>query len=284
MGNGGYDKLYGMQGNDTLNGGAGDDTLYGGEGDDTYEFAAGSGNDTIVESGDGGYGGADKVILAGLKQADVTFQKPNVNDLTITIKATGESLYVDNAYHPSTSYNIESYVFTDGALTLSQINTLLSIGGEGDDTLYGWTGRDNLMGNGGYDKLYGMQGNDTLNGGAGDDTLYGGEGDDTYEFAAGSDNDTIVESGDGGYGGADKVILAGLKQTDVTFQKPNVNDLTITIKATGESLYVDNAYHPSTSYNIESYVFIDGTLALSQINTQASVGIQLIGIVGDAGI
>jgi Ca2+-binding RTX toxin-like protein len=62
---------------------------------------------------------------------------------------------------------VESFVFTDGTLTLAQANTLANIGGAGNETLWGTTG------------------NDTLDGKGGTDTLYGGDGNDTYIFGTG---------------------------------------------------------------------------------------------------
>jgi Ca2+-binding RTX toxin-like protein len=150
---GGNDSLSGGYGNDTLNGGAGDDELHGGAGDDTYVFGVGAGNDTIYEWDDSGYGGSDQVLLAGLSKAAVTFQRTNASDLALTIKSTGETLLVQNAFSTSTSYNLEAYSFADGILTLAQVNTLLGTGGAGNDILYGWTGNDTLTGNAGNDIL-----------------------------------------------------------------------------------------------------------------------------------
>ncbi|MBD2571403.1 calcium-binding protein, partial [Anabaena lutea] len=62
-------------------------------------------------------------------------------------------------------------------------------GTEGNDTITGTSGNDNL---------YGLGGNDTLNGGSGNDELYGGNGNDILNGDAGDDylyrdsgNDTI---------------------------------------------------------------------------------------------
>ncbi|BBL74371.1 beta strand repeat-containing protein [Methylomagnum ishizawai] len=317
-GGAGNDTLYAGYDNDTLDGGAGDDYLSGSSGDDTYIFAKGYGHDTINESSDYAYGGNDILQLNGLKQADVAFQKVNAWDLQVTVKATGETVTIQNEF--STPYGddfglaIESLVFADGAaLNLDQLNVLAEVGSAGNDTLWGWRANDTLDGGAGDDALYGSNGddsliggtgndelhgdfgkdtlsggagndtlyagydNDTLDGGAGDDYLSGSSGDDTYIFAKGYGHDTINESSDYAYGGNDILQLNGLKQADVAFQKVNAWDLQVTVKATGETVTIQNEF--STPYGddfglaIESLVFADGTaLTLDQLNVLADIG------------
>ena len=268
-GGNGYDTLFGYWGNDTLNGGAGDDLLQGGLGDDTYVFGKGSGNDKISERDESsGQGGFDQVIFTDLKQADVSFVKVGSWDLKATITATGESIYVSNAYYSDSGYNVESYVFTDGSLSYEQINNQLNIGGAGDHTLYGWVGNDSIIGGSGYDTLFGYWGNDTLNGGAGDDLLQGGVGDDTYVFGKGSGNDKISERDESsGQGGFDQVIFTDLKQADVKMERVNATDFRLTLNSTGETLYINNEYSTDSSWNIESLVFTDTTLSLDQLSS-----------------
>ena len=64
-----------------------------------------------------------------------------------------------------------------------------TVGGTGDDTIYGAAGVDDLRGGLGNDTIYGGSGADTIYGGMGKDTLYGEVGDDTFVFEA-SDNMT----------------------------------------------------------------------------------------------
>ncbi len=238
-GTSGNDTLYGGIGNDTLDGLGGNDALNGGAGDDTYPFGVGSGNDTIVETE-----GTDKVVLTGLNKANVTFLKPNANDLKITINTTGESLLISKEFYYYAPYHIESFVFDDGAMTPNDINTQTNKGTSGNDVLYG---------------------------------IYG---DDIYPFGVGSGNDSIIETE-----GTDKVILAGLNKADVTFVKPNANDLKITINATGESLLISKEFYSYAPYHIESFVFDDGTVTPNDANTQANKGTggndALYGIDGD---
>ncbi|MCP4387885.1 MAG: calcium-binding protein [Gammaproteobacteria bacterium] len=75
-------------------------------------------------------------------------------------------------------------------------------GGDGNDNLYGIPGDDRRDGGAGNDVLWGGSGSDTLNGGAGDDyligdagddTLRGGNGNDTFIFDPDFGNDTILD-------------------------------------------------------------------------------------------
>jgi len=259
---GGSDNLKGLAGDDTLDGGIGTDTLYGGTGNDTYIYGIGYGNDTIKENDAlSGYGGIDQVIFTGLSQSDVTFQKTrNGLDLQITIIATNKILTIRNGFNPDTGYQVESFVFTDGTLTLSQINTKANIGSANSQDLWG------------------TKANDTLDGKGGNDRLYGGDGDDTYVFGTGYGNDTIAEndyffSNIFSYGGTDQVIFTGLSQSDVQFQKTNDgSDLQATIIATNEKLTISNGFSPDIGNQVESFVFTDGTLTLAQINNQLNIG------------
>lgn len=66
----------------------------------------------------------------------------------------------------------------------------------GDNTLIGGGGNDNLFGGNGNDTLQGAAGNDVLSGGNGDDTLIGGAGAD--QMLGGRGNDLLVwNPGDG---------------------------------------------------------------------------------------
>ncbi len=259
IGGAGNETLWGTGGNDTLDGKGGNDTLYGGEGNDTYVFGIGYGNDTVIESGNPG--GDDKIAFTKLSQNAVKFQKTNNGlDLQATIIATNETLTVSKGFDPFIGYHVESFVFTDGTLTLDQINTKANIGGAGDETLWG------------------TKGNDILDGKGGNDTLYGGEGNDTYVFGIGYGNDTVIESnGSFGFGGADQVIFTGLSQNAVKFQKTNNGlDLQVTIIATDETLIIKDTFSPDLDFHIdflvESLVFTDGTLITSQLNTQLNIG------------
>ena len=64
----------------------------------------------------------------------------------------------------------------------------------GQDTLVGGTGSDQLQGQRGNDLLIGDEGNDFLDPGPGDDTAFGGTGDDNIHDGPGND---IISAGSG---------------------------------------------------------------------------------------
>src|SRR5947209_1824061 len=89
------------------------------------------------------------------------------------------------------------------------------IGGGGDDDLSGEGGDDSIVGGGGDDVIWGDAGNDTIDGGKGNDEIYaddgndsidGGEGDDTIYAGRGNDDVSGDEGDDdisGGWGDDD---------------------------------------------------------------------------------
>ncbi|MDE0332266.1 MAG: calcium-binding protein [Nitrospinae bacterium] len=79
-GDAGGDALYGQDGDDRLFGGAGDDRLYGGDGDDTFVFAAGDGNDTVIDFDATGGDAIDLSAFTGVT---------GFGDLTINAEAGG---------------------------------------------------------------------------------------------------------------------------------------------------------------------------------------------------
>ena len=82
-------------------------------------------------------------------------------------------------------------------------------GNAGQDDLYGFSGNDVIKAGAAYDIVYGHDGNDKLYGEGGDDDLYGGTGDDTLEGAAGIDWLFGGEDRDKLLGGADADELYG---------------------------------------------------------------------------
>ena len=101
------------------------------------------------------------------------------------------------------------------SLTIPQAANILKVlGGDGDDTItgnagnneiFGGNGHDQLAGGDGDDALSGDAGNDVLRGMAGNDSLTGGDGDDLYAFEDISlaEADTIVELPNSGNDGLD---------------------------------------------------------------------------------
>lgn len=138
---GGDDLLHGGNGNDWLYGGQGNDYLNGGPGNDTLK--GGSGNDTLT-------GGPGNNVLDGGDGLD-----------TAVFNFSGAGVTID---------------LTDTGNNLTSIENLT--GSDHDDT---------LTGDAGANVLNGERGNDTLNGGPGDDILRGGPGADTLDGGPGAD-------------------------------------------------------------------------------------------------
>jgi hypothetical protein len=85
----------------------------------------------------------------------------------------------------SRNYNAES---RDRLIILGTGNDTIAGSSNGNDTLFGGDGNDDLRGNQGNDLIYGGNGNDYLDGGADQDTIYGGNGDDLiYGGSLGAD-------------------------------------------------------------------------------------------------
>ncbi|MGH1377430.1 MAG: calcium-binding protein, partial [Alphaproteobacteria bacterium] len=222
------DYLYGASStSDVLIGNGGDDYLYGDTGDDTYVYNLGDGSDTITD-----YGGFDTLEFgAGITIDDVRLWKDN-NHLEIYIGT--DKIKLDNQFHSSYGYEIETATFADGT-TLDLLNNLTFTGTTGSDYVYGQTVYD-----------------DTLIGGEGDDYLYGDTGDDVYVYNLGDGNDTITD-----YAGFDKISFgAGITVDDVRFWKDN-NHLEIYIGT--DKIKLDNQFHSYYGYEIEAATFADGT-------------------------
>jgi Ca2+-binding RTX toxin-like protein len=85
FGNDGANVLDGLGGGDTLYGGLGADLLQGGDGGDGYVYAAGDGDDTIIDTGSAGE--TDTLVLTGLAPGDVNVHRlaASPDDLVLTV-------------------------------------------------------------------------------------------------------------------------------------------------------------------------------------------------------
>jgi hypothetical protein len=108
----------------------------------------------------------------------------------------------------SRSYNAESI---DRLIILGVGDDIIAGSSNGNDTLFGGDGNDDLRGNQGNDLIFGGDGNDYLDGGANQDTVYGGHG-----------NDLI----DGGSAGADR--LTGGSDADLFKFRTSNQGITVT--------------------------------------------------------
>ncbi len=106
-GGAGNDRLIGGRGVDIIDGGAGNDILEGGEGDDQYIFAAGGGDDVIIDGS-----GFDTLALSGnLTLANLRFSQVG-EDLVIGI-ASGVTIKGQFSGDPSRVVDVVS--FSDGS-------------------------------------------------------------------------------------------------------------------------------------------------------------------------
>ncbi len=288
LGRGGNDTLIGGAGNDTLDGGAGNDELRGGIGSDTYRFGRGDGHDTIIE--DSWHAtDVDRIELkVGITPDDVHLARVrdpniwwNVDDLVLTIVDTGETITVKRHFLAGHRHAVEEIVFADGTVWgEEEIRSRVLIGGDGDDELRGFAGRDNvidggagndtLVGSNGNDTLIGGAGNDLLEGGAGDDlliagpgtdTLRGGSGSDTYRFGLGDGFNVIEENFDPS--GVDTIELTeGIAPDDVTVRYTRDGHMTVSLQG-GTAILVRNqatTWAASGGLGIEQVRFADGTM------------------------
>lgn len=201
-------------------GGSGADTVTGNSASNS--FIGGLGNDSI----DGG-GGTDTAQIG----AAFTAVSVSVSNGVVTItSANGIDRFT----------NIESFVFSDRTLTLSQLtsggsggspivgtpardvllgtplnDSMQGLGGddridagEGSDTIEGGNGHDEILARGGNDSVLGGLGNDNIAGADGDDTIYGDSGGDA--LGGGNGNDVL-------YGGTGRDVIGGGSNEDLIY-------------------------------------------------------------------
>lgn len=158
----------------TLDGGAGADTMIGGRGSDIY--IVDNAGDVVIEED---YPSHD-IVYAG-----VSFTLPDyVEYLTLTgtaVSGTGNALN-------------NKILGNDGDNTLSGLGGIDEIaGGGGNDTIYGGDSDDVLWGEAGADILSGGAGNDELYGGPGADTMTGDAGADYFYIDSSDATDVITD-------------------------------------------------------------------------------------------
>jgi len=288
----GNDDLYGGAGNDTLIGGAGNDYLSGDDDADTYVFAKGHGSDKVYDSSK-----QSTVQFTDVNFADVKFRREGSNLVLFGYNGDDSVRLLD--YMNSSSWNDSVFQFADKTVTTADLmkNGLVLQGNDTNESISGWSGRneiygaagndtivtygadDVLDGGAGDDKLYGGDGNDTLIGGAGNDYLVGSDGSDTYVFNQGFGQDTVYD-----YGSSDKNVLQfnGINAADISAQKSG-SDLLLTA-ADGSSVKVQNYFY-GTSYGAESFVFSDGTVNRADVDAYfAKAGNNLVQSMASFGV
>ena len=218
----GDDILHGESGNDTLDGGTGNDILKGGEEEDTYVFAKGYGNDTIIDSGS-----LNTIKFTGLNPKNIRVNGTGENDVTITIKSTGDTLVIQD-FRKSEEYRDYNLEFTSIKMHVTDPNSPFRhiYGDTGNDVLkavvkdsilHAFAGDDEVHGSDGEDIIYGNEGNDTVFAGSGKDFVFGGTGNDSL---SGEEGDDILYAGDGDDildGGSGNDVMDGGSGNDTYF-------------------------------------------------------------------
>ncbi|WP_156028661.1 calcium-binding protein [Sphingobium chlorophenolicum] len=222
----------------TLDGRQGDDTLIGGNAGDSYVFTAGYDFDTIVEKTDQ-LGVIDRLVFgASVHQEDLIVTRSG-NDLFIDL---GNGADVVRIVGGLGSTSLEEYHFADGTvLTRNDLINRMLTGGEADENIIGFNGRD-----------------DVLSGGAGSDLLDGGTGNDSYKFGIGDGYDAVSDGG-----GIDKIVFgAGITKNEVVFGNVD-GDLVISLATGTDKLVILGGYKTRP---VESFLFADGeTLSLNDV-------------------
>lgn len=211
QGNGLANILTGTDGSTILIGGAGNDTLIGGLGDDQLE--GGDGNDVLAG---GGYTlGRNPGVEYG---TDFDPQSPLLYDGKDRIDGgTGVDTLVYNQYIFDNGGGY-SWIFLDSAVRVDlAAGTARTLGYSGNDTLISienvvtGNGDDTVIGNGGANDITVNYGFNTVEGGGGNDTIHGGQGlrfpyyfgdadhvygiEDTVEVLNGGSGNDVIYSG-----------------------------------------------------------------------------------------
>ena len=194
-----------------LTGGASDNTL------DASAFTLGSvslfgmgGNDALSGgAGDDNLNGGDGDEDVVVQTSSAAMQRLLNGELTGNGTDTLTDIEDANLTGDSSANTIDASAFDNGEVTINGaggsddirggFNNDLLLGGGGKDTIRGGEGSDTVRGEGGYDQLFGDFGMDRLEGGPGNDTLDGGQSNDI--LIGGEKNDVLI-----GRSGNDKLF------------------------------------------------------------------------------
>ncbi|ATF18191.1 calcium-binding protein [Phaeobacter gallaeciensis] len=185
-------------------------------GDDTITSNMAEGNRWLAYGGDDVISlGVGNDYLNGGSGTDRMIVHDNFGRATVS--SSYGIVTLESADGRDTLYSIEQLEFANRTFALrtdssssstlsgdrdAQLSSDMMLGGRGNDTLSGLSGRDMLLGEDGSDHLLGGEGHDTLKGGDGQDVLLGGTGRDWLAGDLG--NDTMVGGSHG-----DKLIGGG---------------------------------------------------------------------------
>ncbi|WP_323601807.1 calcium-binding protein, partial [Rheinheimera pleomorphica] len=282
------DILSGSHGNDRLNGGTGNDQLSGGRGNDTYVFSAGSGHDTIDNSG----GGEDVLLFEGISFNQVASGlMKSGNDLVLNIGGGSDKVTLKNWFLGG-DYVVPTIRFAAGGeISANQIFGAFGLTNPNpqgslaytdlpDERAFGnvfvGTGEtENIVGSSDDDFIDAGNGNDILNGGAGNDYLLGGRGNDTYLFGA-NDGYNTINNYDPTTGRTDVLRFAqGINPGDVAVQRDGDN-LLLVVADTSVAVVNYFAEAGASAYRLDQIQFADGSIwAMSEINSQLMSGVSV---------
>jgi len=297
FGQGGDDAIFGGNGDDLLSGGAGNDVLYGEAGADTYVFGRGFGNDIISDTAENGVQ-RDSVRLLGLTPADIRVTADYSDNLTFTIRDSGETLSVPRGGYWWGQNGVGQYVFDDDTVWSHDdaLRATVAATTEGDDVIHGSSAGEAIAGQAGNDTLIGNGGDDVIDGGAGNDLLIGStgwnwvyengqyrvernttsqvsaNGNDLYLFGRSDGQDTVID-GDYTTGNSDTLrFKQGVAPADVKLIR-NGNDLVLAIRGSADQVtlkqYFDETWNGANGpFLVERIAFADGTV-LSFAEVQA---------------
>lgn len=247
-GDAGDDTVSGGDGDDWIQGGAGTNILDGGAGDDTFEVFTNQGGidtitggetsetagDTLDFTGDGGV----TVVLDGAENG--VFYTPTGSGSFAEIEhfdaGAGPSLlYAGSATAALTDISFSGFdviIGSDHGDTWSwSTDSVVFVGGAGDDTAAAGSAADSMMGG---------AGDDTLSGGGGNDTLVGDgyTGDGTNMLVNGSFED-VTGLGAEGWGYSGTGSIAGWTTADGTDRVDIHNDMRGGLTPTDGSYWLD---------------------------------------------
>jgi hypothetical protein len=171
-------------GNDSYTGGKTDEGIADEGGNDIYKFGPGDDWYYAVDSSGGDIDTAD-----GGTGLDYFSAYDSISDLVINLDSK-------NQFDPYYSLIVLGKTATDdglGDIGLNKISNFESVeAGDGDDTVFGTAGSNDITGGAGDDDLFGLAGNDFLDGGDDEDYLIGGAGKDTLSGGGDGEEDRFI--------------------------------------------------------------------------------------------
>ncbi|MEZ9527130.1 tandem-95 repeat protein [Enterovibrio norvegicus] len=243
-------EIRGNRFDNTIVGGMGDDRLIGDEGNDTYLYSRGDGDDTIIDYGV--LDTNDTVRFLDYLPSDIAYifaSGEDGKDAVVRFTDGTDRVTLYDAFNRDGSsislknLGIEKLVFVDGTewdrSTLTE-KVIQNSATEGDDSIYGYFGADNL------------------NGGLGDDVLDGRDGGDSYIVSRYNGSDTIHDSGEN-TADIDKLLFIDIVSSEVSVSRlfKGSEKIVFSLVGSSETTIVNNAIS-SSGQGIEYFEFSDG--------------------------